>query len=504
MPRVVKAQEAITLMLGAGFEPLAPFVNSRTPWKSTHIKCGNIVEPTYGAIKAGRRGCRHCSNRKLNHGYALGVMRNAGLEPKVPFTNTDTKWESIHIECGATVFPKFKSVQEGHSGCKPCSDKEKREVTRVNQPNLISQEEALKIARNADLEPLEPYLNTKTNWKCRCKICNDIVHPKLGLLKSRGQRSCKTCKKNSRGKGKYSQVDAQNLLAAAGRSPLEPYLDTTTPWKSICLTCGTIGTPTLVNIKRRGNSCIKCGSIRSTDAKKITQVQAERIYQEGGMKLLEEYPHINSKPLRCQCLNCERIVERPIASVKRSRNGCEYCAGTMVDPEEAKALMIANGYDPQIPYPGTDEPWSMQHLACGFISEPTYGTIKRGGGGCRHCAQWGWDNTKPSYLYLITHTELEAHKVGIANVAKMTKSDRLHKFQNHGWQVYEKWEFPDGHNLLRIEAEIFRILRKEMGIPRFLAKGQMKYQGESETVSAELISLPALERVIKKVIKGFK
>lgn len=514
MPKIVTAEEAFNLMRNAGFLPLTPFTNSRTPWESTHIKCGNVVNPTYGAIKAGRRGCRNCSNRKLNPDYAILVMRTAGLEPQVPFVSTITKWKSVHLKCGEIVYPKFASVQDGHNGCKPCSDKEKREATRVNQPNLISQEQAFQIASDANLEPLEPYINIKTKWKCRCKICGCIVYPKLGLLKSRGQRGCETCTKNAPnkirsykgvpGKGKYTDMEARNLFLTAGREPLEDYINTTTPWKSKCLTCRTIGTPTLINVTRRGNSCEKCGNIRTSYAKKMTQEQAESIYQKGGMRLLEEYPHINSKPLRCQCLNCERVVERPLASVKRSRNGCEYCAGTMVDPEEAIALMVENGYDPQIPYPGTDIPWSMKHIACGNISEPTYGTIKRGGGGCRHCAQWGWDNTKPSYLYLITHKELEAHKVGIANTAKMRKSDRLHKFQNHGWQVYEKWNFPNGENLLKIEAEVFRIIRKEMAIPRFLAKGQMKYQGESETVSAELISLLDLKRLINKVIREFE
>ena len=235
----------------------------------------------------------------------------------------------------------------------------------------------------------------------------------------------------------------------------------------------------------------------------MTQKEARKIYRDGGMKLLEKYPYVNSQLLNCQCLKCKRIVQRPLASVKRSKNGCEYCAGTIVDPEEAMALMIKSGYLPQVPYPG-DVPWSMKHISCGKLCRPIYGTIKRGGGGCRNCAKYGWDNTQESYLYLITNSELGAHKVGIANVSKMKKSDRLYKFQNHGWQTYMKWDFVTGENLLQIEAEVFRILRKEMGFPSYLAKGQMKYGGESETLDAELISLPALKRLVNRVIRGFK
>lgn len=500
MPKIVTAEQAFNLMRNAGFLPLTPFTNSRTPWESTHIKCGNVVNPTYGAIKAGRRGCRNCSNRKLNPDYAISVMRTAGLEPQVPFVSTITKWKSVHLQCGEIVYPKFASVQDGHNGCRPCSDKEKVEATRANQPKLYSQNEAIRIAKEANLEPLEPYFNTKTRWKCRCLNCKNIVYPQLGLLKSRGQRNCATCRKAAPGKGKYSESQATNLFLMANRDVLEPYQDTKTPWKSKCLICGTIGSPTLSNIKKRGNNCEKCGTNRSNDSKKMTQEQAERIYQEGGMKLLEKYPHINSKPLRCQCLKCKRVVERPLASVKRSRNGCEYCAGTMVDPEEAIALMIENGYEPRVPYPGTDTPWSVRHIICGNNCKPTYGTIKRGLGGCRKCASYGWDNSKESYIYLISHKALDSHKVGIANVTNVIKSDRLHRHNTQGWETYNKWNFPTGENVLEIEAEVFRVLRVERKIPVFLSKEQMKYGGWTETLNANLISLPELKKIINKAI----
>jgi hypothetical protein len=102
---------------------------------------------------------------------------------------------------------------------------------------------------------------------------------------------------------------------------------------------------------------------------------------------------------------------------------------------------------------------------------------------------------------LITNKELNAHKVGIANQARLKKSDRLHRHKNNGWVVHQKWEFNDGLVVLQIETEVFRILRADMNLPQFLAKGQMKYQGETETVNADSITLIQLERIIKKVIK---
>jgi len=500
MPKIVGAAEAASVMFAAGFEPMAPYVNSRTPWESIHVKCGAIVYPTYGAIKSGRRGCRNCSDRKLRPEYAIEIMRGAGLEPQVPFVSTITKWKSLHLRCGKIVYPKFASIQDGHSGCITCSTEDRKEATRLHQPNLYTQEEANRIAEDAQLIPLEPYLNIKTRWKCRCLICSNIVFPKLGLLQSRGQRSCATCRKTTPYKGKFSESEAIDILLMANRQALEPYKDTKTSWKSKCLVCGSIGSPTLSNIKKRGNSCATCGASRTQDAKKMTQEQAERIYLEGGMKLLEKYPHENAKPLECQCLKCKRIVRRPLASVKRSKNGCEYCAGTMVDPDEATQFMIEKGYKPEVPYPGTDTPWKVTHIACGTPCKPTYGTIRRTGNGCRKCANYGWDNSRESYIYLITHKDLGAHKIGIANTSKVLKIDRLHRHQTQGWEAYKKWEFSTGQGVLEVEAEVFRILRIERKIPVFLSKEQMKYGGWTETVDADLISLPEISTIISKAI----
>ena len=163
--------------------------------------------------------------------------------------------------------------------------------------------------------------------------------------------------------------------------------------------------------------------------------------------------------------------------------------------------MISFGYEPLEDYQGTDKPWKCRHVICGTVGKPTYGTIKRGGGGCRNCAEWGFSYNRPSYIYLITHEEFGAHKVGIANVAKAKKSDRLHKFGNHGWSLVRKWDFPDGQLVPVIEASVFQEIRVERGIPQFLKKGTMKYEGETETMDASLIDLKALEKLIKIKIK---
>ena len=109
----------------------------------------------------------------------------------------------------------------------------------------------------------------------------------------------------------------------------------------------------------------------------------------------------------------------------------------------------------------------------------------------------------PSYLYLITHKELGSHKVGIGNHKK--KNDRLGRFRIYGWETHKVWEFETGEEALKIEKEVFKILRKEMKLPIFLSNEDMpKTQGHSETVDADSITLLQLEKIINKVIRGMK
>jgi hypothetical protein len=68
--------------------------------------------------------------------------------------------------------------------------------------------------------------------------------------------------------------------------------------------------------------------------------------------------------------------------------------------------------------------------------------------------------------------------------------------------IYKKWSFDLGTDASRVEKEVFRILRKELGIKPFLDKKKMPITGgHTETVDAELITLAELEKIVNKVIK---
>ena len=434
-------EEATKRMLALGFEPLEAFVSTKTPWKSRHIVCGNVVSPKLGLVSSLGGGCWECRNEKLK----------------------------------------------------------------------TSESEAVSFMLSKNLKPLEPYTSALTRWNSECLICGFICNPKLNDLKS-GQGGCVTCgykyrvsppkKRGVIRKARYSEAEALVILHGIGRTELETYPGLSMRiWRSRCDKCGTEGSPTLNALVKRGNQCVTCGRIRTSKSKHLSQEEVASRYLKKGLKLLATYNHDSSAPLESQCLKCKRIVDPPLTSIRKSAIGCKYCAGTYVDAEEARDLMMSKGYEPLTKYKSTDAPWKCRHIICGTICGPTYGTIKRGGGGCRNCAVFGYSYDKKSYLYFIKHEEWDAFKVGIANVSNLKKSDRLHKHGTDGWEVVKVWNFDNGTIPMEIEAQFFKTIRKDRGLPVFLKKGVMKYAGETETFAQSAIKESEVLRIVSNLVK---
>lgn len=133
--------------------------------------------------------------------------------------------------------------------------------------------------------------------------------------------------------------------------------------------------------------------------------------------LLEEYVSA-SAPTKVEC---NYVFYARFAQLALQKCGCAKCAGNILDPNEASEIMQLNGYQPIEPYLDNKTKWKSIHLKCGRIVYPTYSTIQSCIGGCRYCATHGFKYSKAAYLYLIYHENLNAHKVGIANPARIAK-----------------------------------------------------------------------------------
>jgi hypothetical protein len=75
---------------------------------------------------------------------------------------------------------QFTHVKSESKGCKYCSG------------NYLNLEQINLIMLNAQLEPLEPYVNAQKPWKCKCLKCGRVVKPRFGGI-SAGVGGCKFC-----------------------------------------------------------------------------------------------------------------------------------------------------------------------------------------------------------------------------------------------------------------------------------------------------------------------
>jgi hypothetical protein len=119
------------------------------------------------------------------------AFENANLLPLEEYIDTNQKWKSKCLVCGIIVSPRIADVKGGRSGCKACA------VKKANLKRFPNQEKkAIQIAKRSRLEPLEPYTNAVTPWKCKCLKCGEIVTPTYHNLKQ-GNGGCLNCQEYS-------------------------------------------------------------------------------------------------------------------------------------------------------------------------------------------------------------------------------------------------------------------------------------------------------------------
>lgn len=417
--------------------------------------------------------------KKLDPKIAEQVMLKAGLQPLEPYESSGANWKCECLRCGKVVSPRYSSVNRG-AGCEYCAG------------SKLDPKDAEAEMRRANLEPLEPFKSSKSKWKCKCMKCNQVVYPYHTAIKQ-GQGGCIYC-----AKGQY--VDPKNaveLMLKVGLKPLESYAGSGLKWKCLHLRCNKIVYPTYASIQQGGSGCIHCAGV----AKK-TDKEARKVMLKARLEPLEEYSGATVN-WKCKCLKCNRIVYPQYTSIQQGGSGCKYCAiGQFVDPEQAKLFMIENGFEPLNEYFQAHVRWESIHVKCGKKVSPSYSDIQQGRGGCRYCAVSGFQYGKPSYLYFISHSSYGAFKVGIANQTKNKSADRLNKHKQEGWDVIQVWNFEDGWQVAQIENRIFHSIRKQLNIPQFLVKEQMKFGGQTETMDSTAISIPALKKLIKKSISA--
>lgn len=432
---------------------------------------------------------------------AADVMFEAGYKPLEPYTRSHSKWKCLHIACGEIVYPSYHGISQGQGGCYACGRKVVRDKARSPENEMIQ------LMLKSRLQPLEPYKDSKSPWKSRCLECKEIVSPTISNIK-KGQNGCKFCSSKELGiKQTKPQKVAFQIMRSSFLEPLVPYQNSKTPWKSKCLNCGEVVFPRINDVKKSGSGCRKCGTAKTIKALTIPEEKAIAIMLEAKVKPLAPYKRARLK-WESECLECGRTVFPTLTSVIKGHAGCIYCAKRKMDPQNAVNIMLSAQLEPLVPYKSAHTRWKCKCLKCGNTVYPKYNSVSQNNGGCGFCAKKGIDLNEASYVYLITHQLLGAHKIGIGNVQEKIRKDRLRGsrgFLIAGWEIHKIWNAKTGAEATIIETAVFRILRKDLRLMPYLTKEDMpKTRGESETVSSESISLIQLEKIINKAYRDLR
>jgi len=252
-------------MIQMGLKPLEEYTKSFAKWKCQCMEssCGRIQYKRYKDVKKSQRGCNHKDyvqhkgpRRYVSCDEAVEIMLRNNYKPLEPYPGkVSARWkcECLNAGCGKEVYPTCRNANERGNGCRYCLRLKVDENTAVAK--MLSY----------GLNPLEPYRNARTLWKCLClnKDCGRIVYAKYGGVSS-GHRGCWYCTGI-----KTDPKEAENIMLSCGFRPLEPYSGRNrNRWKCECLKCGEIVFPSYANVKTSGTKCSACCKRGGFDTRK--------------------------------------------------------------------------------------------------------------------------------------------------------------------------------------------------------------------------------------------
>ena len=511
-------EDALQKMRDAGLEPIEPYINSKSPWRCIHKKCGREVSPTYNAIQRGQGGCGYCSGVKLDPSEAEAYIRSKGFEPLEIYPGNKAPWKVRHKECGKATTIKYNTLQQGYTqGCRFCS--------KV----IVDAEEAFQFFESKGFTPLIEYPGAKIPWKSVHQVCGNVVAPRYGHIKS-GRIGCPHCSNNL----PISQEIAFKLFRSKGLEPLEKFSGPHVPWNSIHKACGRKVSPRYASIQQGAGGCKYCAG------NAVDESDALALALKNDLKPLVDFPG-SKMPWLCVHNICGKEVSPTYSALQHGQGGCIYCSGRQVDPEEAKSVIEKLGFEPLEKYT-PQKSWKVIHKVCGneiqinysytkrtgkgcatcaglkpvthktvkalfeskgftmlekFVNTrtpikaihnvcnrevvPSYGSLKNGGG-CKFCQVGGINLLKPGFIYVMTNDELSAVKIGIGSSS--TRTNRIEQHKRHGWKLYKKLSLATAELAYEIEQEIISWLRVDLSLPIFLSIKEMPQGGHTETCSA--------------------
>jgi hypothetical protein len=347
----------------------------------------------------------------------------------------------------------------------------------------LSTEEIDEVFFSAGFDPLEPYAGKDVLRFSRCRHCGREFGVRYSHVRDGG--GCAYCS----GK-RLDPEEVEAVFTQAGLEPLEPYAKNTRPRRCRCKKCGRETAPTFSNLKKGTGGCKYCAG------RAVVLAEVDEAFAAASLQPLEDYAGADA-PRRCRCTNCGGIISPSWTSVKQGI-GCAYCAGRRVTHDGVDQIFSDAELEPLEPYVNAKTRRRSRCLRCGTVVFPTYDNLKQGQGGCASCAEFGFNPTLPSILYLLEADEDSALKIGIAKRSDLARGQaRLDAHSVRGWHTVRVWELATGEQAREIEQGTLRWWRDDLGLPPARKRGS----GFTETVSAEHMTIRRVVRHVNKRLR---
>ncbi len=439
-------------------------------------------------------------------------------------------------------------------GCKYCAK------------NYLSPDEIAKRFRDANLKPLEEFINTKTKIKCECLLCGDIVSPILSQIKN-NDRGCKKCANIEKSKRslknsnleKYTKIISQRggkLHATEYRGLKGSYFIECENGHTWYSTLSGLGTTRWCEICARKNRSEKL-------RKPLSEIKT--LFEDANIEILSEFKTVNSS-IKGRCLRCGNEVNVIPNNLKRGQGGCKVCGSKVtgsklrISEEDARKKFRENGYEILEAYLSNNIPVKARCVNCGEIGFPRLHNLTPGALTCKHCVPHATLSQQAvAKIFLdsgytlidtyersgkpvqcihsacgntvkISHNSLMSGRgcrfcnyggfdfnspgylyimyhevfdsIKVGISGTGSKRDRLKDHSRHNWKLYEKFNFEKGDDAYQVEQSFFRFVRVELNIAVHLVSEQMPQGGFSETISGDEISLLEVKRLVQDTISG--
>jgi hypothetical protein len=224
--------------------------------------CGHEWTATGSHFFNSRRvgGCQKCSIKLVAGANRLDLdevhefaKRHGGKCLSTEYGHIKQKY-SFECSKGHKFDDIYNNMKFRNTFCPTCENRSTK--------NHLSDEEALAVLKKFNLEPIAPRPKLiSTGWPAKCLVCGEEVGTSLQHLLDRGS-PCKYCSGASISEAKTREVFSNALL-----EPIEPFKTGTAPWKSKCLTCGSIVNGRYSNLVKGQSGCRTCYYASKKDKK---------------------------------------------------------------------------------------------------------------------------------------------------------------------------------------------------------------------------------------------